>query len=94
MKRLFVIAWVLVLLCAAPAVFAKPELEGGDVLAHAPCAFYGFKGYCFLVSKGDVMYVALHDKEGEHSIFQLHTMPEDGHILDKHLLLLWSRRNA
>lgn len=47
----------------------KPNLEDGDVLAHAPCGFDSYQGYCFLVKKNDKHFVAIVDKKGELAIY-------------------------
>lgn len=93
LKDLF-ISFFVVCLCAAPAVFAKPELQGGNVLAKGQCSLHGARAFCFLVEKDEVLYVVVHDRKGELFIFQVTNMPEDGNINDEHLTLLWSRGNA
>lgn len=94
MTRLFWVAILLVSLCAVPAVFAKPELEGSSVLAHGQCEFFGKTAYCVLVLKDDTLYIAVHDKKGEHSIYQVMEIPDDGEFSEKNLLLLWTRASA
>jgi len=70
----------------------KPDLEDGDVLAHSPCSFDKYAGYCFLVKKNNKHYIAILDQKGELAIYGVKETSVGKDTLKREdVEFLWSR---